>query len=95
VVCPQCVMTDVHSTLLCSAQNFDRENVSGKMPDKCCNPFKMLGVRDGRGSCNSVTGKCHQMSLWKKSLGRDRVLYKNDGHIRKTISQKLREAVQA
>jgi len=51
-------MTDVHITHLCPSYNFDRENASGEMPDTCCNPFKMLGVRDSRGSCNSVTGEC-------------------------------------
>jgi hypothetical protein len=30
VVCPQCGMADVHSTLLYPSYNFDRENTSGE-----------------------------------------------------------------
>ena len=36
-----------------------------------------------------IAGECTRYPLWKRSLGRDRVLYKYDGHIRKTIRQKL------
>ena len=95
VVCLHCVMADVHITLLYPSYNFDRENASGEMPETHGNPFKMLGVRDSRGPRNRIAGECYQISLWKWSLGSDRVLYKYDGHIRKTIRQQLRGAVQA
>jgi hypothetical protein len=48
VVCPQCVMADVHITLLYPSYNFDRENASGEMPETHCNQFKMIGVGGSR-----------------------------------------------
>jgi two-component system chemotaxis response regulator CheY len=51
-VCPSCVMADVHITFLCPAQNFDRENASGEVPETHGNLFKMLGGGDSRGPRN-------------------------------------------
>jgi hypothetical protein len=52
VVCPQCVMADVHITLLYPSYNFDRENTSVEMPETHCNLFKMIGVGSNRGPRN-------------------------------------------
>jgi hypothetical protein len=52
VVCPQCVMADVHITLLYPSYNFDWENASGEMPETHCNLFKMIGVGSSRGPRN-------------------------------------------
>ena len=52
VVCPQCVMADVHITLLYSFYNFDRETASGEMPETHCNLFELFGVGGSRGPRN-------------------------------------------
>lgn len=67
VVCSQCVMADVHSTLLCSAQNFDRGNVSGKMPETHCNLFKMIGVGGSRGPRNRIAGECTRYPFGRRA----------------------------
>jgi len=67
VVCSQCGMADVHSTLLCSAQNFDRGNVSGKMPETHCNLFKMIGVGGSRGPCNRIAGECTRYPFGRRA----------------------------
>ena len=52
VVCPPCVVADVHITDLYPLDNFDKENASGEMPETYCNLFKMIGGGGGRGPRN-------------------------------------------
>jgi hypothetical protein len=40
--------------------------------------------------CNRIASECYQISLWKWSLGSDRILYKKAGHKRETICPQIK-----
>jgi hypothetical protein len=50
------------------------------MPETQQNLFNMIVVGDARGPRYGEAGESYQISLWKWSLGRDGMLYKNVGH---------------
>jgi hypothetical protein len=73
-------MSNVVPRLICRQSEYVRKETGNTVRF-----VQMIGMGDGHGPSNRITGEGYQISLWKWSLGSDRIRYKKGGPKRNTI----------